>query len=158
MMSIRCIGKKGCCPAKVFQNFKIGAFRNLIKPTDFDKAAFATMGPGIRKRALTPEVVTWLIVLVSLHKTSMAGALLHAWETLRVTMSNLPKKIVSAQAWWKARKRVPVGFFRNIFEVETGFANFKSLLMPDASGPGLRGQSPSGWSVPISVVFALFTF
>lgn len=130
MMSIRCIGKKGRCPAKVFRNFKIGAFRNLIKPTDFDKAAFATMGPGIRKRALTPEVVTWLIALVSLHKTSMAGSLLQAWETLRVTMSNLPKKIVSAQAWWKARKRVPVGFFRNIFEVVVGrfWRRFDSAL------------------------------
>ncbi len=117
MMSIRCIGKTGCCPAKVFQNFKIGAFRNLIKPADFDKAAQTTMGPGIRKRALTPEVVTWLLALASLHTTSMAGALLHAWETLRVTMSNLPKKAVSAQAWWKARKRVPIGFFRHLFDM-----------------------------------------
>lgn len=130
MMSIRCIGKEGRCPAKVFQNFKIGAFRNLIKPADFDKAAQTTMRPGIRKRALTPEVVTWLLALVSLHTTSMSGALLQAWETLRVTMSDLPKRVVSAQAWWKARKRVPVGFFRNIFDVVAGrfWRRFDSAL------------------------------
>jgi len=109
------IGKNRSEVNRIFRQFGITPFRNLLIPADFEQIADETIKIKRRVRVLTPEVVFWLMALVGCYANSMAGALRRSWHQMKGNLSGLPYQVVSQGAFTQARKKLPIAFFKRIF-------------------------------------------
>lgn len=116
-MNNKNIGKNRPEVNRIFRQFGIIPFRNLLTPAHFKQIADETIKIKRREQVLTPEVVFWLMALVGRYADSMAGALRRAWHQMKGNLSGLPHQVVSAAAFTEARKKLPVEFFKRIFSL-----------------------------------------
>lgn len=98
-----------------FREFHLDIFRKILPRKVFRKVARRTLPKGRRNRTLVPEVVVWLMGIAALNVFSMNAALEQGRHLLR---RRFPRSCasVTAQAWEKARRRLPLAYFRMLFE------------------------------------------
>lgn len=100
---------------ELFSQHGLNIFRDILTPLDFVNTSASTIKKPTRKRVLIPEVVFWLMMLAALESSAMAAALSMFWEDIYLTFTDLPLKVISEAAFCKARKRLPLSFFKNLF-------------------------------------------
>lgn len=115
---------------ELFRQHGLTLFRNILEPLDFIGTAKETINKPMRQRVLIPEVIIWLMMLVSLECTSMANALSKFWESIRLNFADMPLKAVSPAAFCKARSKLPIEFFSRLFNILRGrfLERFSSML------------------------------
>lgn len=114
-MNKKYIGKNSREVNLIFRQFGITPLRNLLTPKEFEQIAHETIKGNQRKRVFIPEVVFWLMAMVGRYGDSMSGVLKKAWNHMKGASKGFPKRVVSEVAFTKARKRLPVEFFKRIF-------------------------------------------
>jgi hypothetical protein len=141
----------------VFQNFGLGPFRQILTPEAMAEAARQAGCAPRRNRPLIPEVVTWLMMYVSLKTTSMTQGLQSAWGLVQTVCPHLPHACVTEEAFCQARSRLTVRFWRQLWmhlaqRYETRFRG--SLLWKNT----LRVLAVDGTDVDLPRVPALTRF
>jgi hypothetical protein len=106
------IGKRPRRPTEILRSAGLTPFRNILDPAAF---ARAWLKPLAANAVLIPEVVFWLMASVALDQTSMAGAIISFWSSLRVCLPQLRIKPVTEEAFCLARSALPIRFFQRLF-------------------------------------------
>lgn len=99
----------------IFQRFGLVPFRDVLPPQVFAAAAAEAGCSPRRARALTPEVVVWLMMYVALGTTSMRQGLLHAWGLVRAACPWLKESCVTEEAFCQARGQLTLGFWHRLW-------------------------------------------
>jgi len=111
-MVANAIGKKPRRPTEILRSAGLTPFRRILDPLAF---ARAWAKPICAHAVLIPEVVFWLMACVALNESSMAGAIISFWSSLRACLPNLRIKPVTEEAFCKARSALPIRFFLRLF-------------------------------------------
>ena len=99
---------------KIFRQFGLTPLRKILTSQEFEQASKETIPWKTRDRVFTPEVVFWLMALVGFYCDSMASALRRSWEHIRPLSEGLPILPASQAAFTKARKKLPLRFFKKV--------------------------------------------
>jgi hypothetical protein len=102
--------------SNILQHKGLDPFRSIIPPREFATVARMTDCLPQRKRALTPQVVAWLMMLVALHTTSMTQGLYQAWSWVSHLVPKRRNQCVSEEAFTQARNALPLRFWGILFE------------------------------------------
>lgn len=113
-MNNKYIGKNCSEINAIFRQYGLTPLRNILTPNDFEEAAEQTIKIKRRQRIFTPETTFWLITMVGVFCDSMGSALRSSWELIRPVNDQLPALPASEPAFTKARKRLPLDFFKMI--------------------------------------------
>jgi len=97
-------------------SFGLARFQAVLTPEDFKTVARNTGCAPKKERPLTPEVVFWLMACVGLHTESMTQGLLRAWDWVRGACPHLPADCVSEEAFCQARRKLPLRFWRALWD------------------------------------------
>ena len=111
------IGSIGNHTEILLQSFGLSRFEKILKPKDFEAIARQVGCTPRRSRLLTPQVVSWLMMLVALHKESMTQGLLRAWGWVRTICRPLPDTCVSEEAFCQARRQLPLTFWKRLWDL-----------------------------------------
>lgn len=111
-MIANAIGRKPGRPTEILRSAGLTPFRNILDPACFARAWLKALCPHA---VLIPEVVFWLMASVALNETSMAGAIIGFWSSLRVCVPKLRIKPVTEEAFCDARSALPIRFFHRLF-------------------------------------------
>jgi hypothetical protein len=115
-MLSRTIGSSRHLALTVFQRFGLVPFRDVLPPHVFAAAAADAGCAPQRARALTPEVVVWLMMYVALATTSMRQGLLRAWGLVRAACPSLKETCVTEEAFCQARGQLTLGFWQRLWD------------------------------------------
>jgi len=102
--------------SRTFLSFGLARFQAILTPKDFETIAQQTDCAPKKERALTPQVVFWLMACVGLYTESMTQGLLRAWDWVRAACPHLPAEGVSEEAFCQARRDLPLRFWRALWE------------------------------------------
>ncbi len=94
--------------------FHLSAFRSILPPQEFSRAARLCGCVPRRRRILVPQTVCWLMMYVALHTSSMTQGLVLAWGEL-VSAGLTRRRAVSEEAFCQARGALPLRFFRMLW-------------------------------------------
>lgn len=111
------IGKNGREVNEIFRQFGLIPLRKFLTSDDFDRIANETSEVKRRKRVFTSEVVFWLMGMVGIFCDSMGAALRKSWEQVRPLSKDMPRLPASQSAFTRARKRLPVDYFKKISDL-----------------------------------------
>lgn len=100
----------------LIQKFGLAPLRAILPAEEFATIARQTDCAPKRQRPLIPEVVSWLMMLVSLKATSMTQGLLQAWGCVRSVWPRLEAGCVTEEAFAMARRQLPLRFWRALFQ------------------------------------------
>jgi hypothetical protein len=125
------IGSRRRCASTILQRFGLAPFREVLPPEVFTAAARKADCAPKRDRPLIPEVVAWLMMYVGLQRTSMTQGIGRAWGLVRSVCPWLHQECVTEEAFCQARKQLPIGFWRDLWEHLVGRfeARFSSSLL-----------------------------
>jgi len=98
------------------EHFGLAPFRSILRSEDFTAAAQASRCTPMRKRALTPETVAWLMMYVGLVTTSMRQGLCRAWGLVGAVCPWMSEGCVTEEAFCLARKHLPLRFWRELWQ------------------------------------------
>src|SRR3990172_8253388 len=100
----------------VLESSGLACFRTILRPQDVAAAVRdADCAPQRSTRCLTPEVVSWLMMLVALHTESMTQGLIRAWRWIRPFCPRCPSQPVTEEAFCQARADLPLRFWRSLW-------------------------------------------
>jgi len=140
----------------IFQQFGLAPFRHILTSANFSDLAVSSGCAPIRRRALTPEVVVWLMLGVAIETTSMTQGLVMAWGWISAACVWLKGTAVTEEAFCLARERLPLQFWFKLWDLLSN----KYISRFDASmrWKGLRLIAVDGMEVDVPNVPALVKF
>jgi hypothetical protein len=140
----------------LLQQFGLAPFRAILPPATFVAVATQTDCAAQRQRALTPEVIAWLMLCVALESASMTQGLAQAWGWVRAACIWLRGPCVTEEAFCQARQRLPLRFWRQLLRtVSTGYEQ----CFPDRlRWHGLRLLACDGTEVDLPNIPALVRY
>ncbi len=151
------IGSTRRSASLILRQAGLAAFRAILSPDDFERAAHqAGCGPK-RKRPLIPEVVSWLMMLVALDTTSMTQGLCRAWGLVRPLVPTGDGTLVSEEAFSQARAGLSLQFWRTLWHrLQTRYQQrFDSAMRWKGS---FRLLAVDGTKVPLPKTASLDSF
>ena len=101
----------------ILQQFGLTPFRNILTSEEFAALAADSGCAQVRRRALTPEVVVWLMMGVALETTSMTQGLVLAWGWISAACVWLRSPGVTEEAFCLARERIPMQFWYKLWDL-----------------------------------------
>jgi hypothetical protein len=109
------IGSRRSHASVLLQQFGLVPFRAILTPDTFNRVARQAGCAPQRQRALTPEVIVWLMLCTALQTTSMTQGLTQAWGWVCAACFWLHGPCVTDGAFCQARQRLSLRFWRQLW-------------------------------------------
>lgn len=97
---------------ETFQSHGLTPFRGILTPEVFQACSSRLYRDST---ILIPEVIFWLMATTALTDGVFTAAVAQFWTSLIALRPGLPLEPVTEEAFCKARKKLPLAFFRKLF-------------------------------------------
>ena len=112
-MPYHSIGKPGSPAVELFRKHGLTPFRRVLGEELFSKVWTDSVHPNT---VLIPSVVFWLMAAAALSDGTLAATVLTFWTCVVEVCPTLRQRSITEEAFCMARGRLPLSFFRGLFD------------------------------------------